>query len=500
MPSLVAALFFFGVISLLCLLVSRLWLSPLTKFPGPKLAAATLWYETYYDVFCWGRYGFEIAKMHEKYGPIVRISPHELHVNDPDFYEVLYSRDSPRNKYEYFTRQFGVTGSMASTVDHYRHRLLRSNMNPYFSMARVRKQEPVIQTLVDKLFDRLQAYKGTGSPVNLQHALTCFTTDVVSEYTMGSGYNYLDEPDFIPDWSNTLAGSAKSGVYIRTWPWLGRVFAAMPPWLLSKVYPGMGLVAQFQERCNNVVQSIMEEQKSEAFEKVKCTSSKPTFFHDVLNSDLPPEEKEPARLAQEVQVLIGAGGETTAKMLAWTIYYLLESPENVNKLKEELDRLDPSGTATLIDYERMPYLICVMLEGLRLSYGVSSRLQRIAPDRDLQFREWTIPAGTPVSMSSMLIHHNEDIFPDSRNFIPERWADPEKRHHLEKYLVSFTKGSRQCIGINLARSEILLALPKLIRGLDLELFETTREDVTLAHDLFLPFAREGRKGVRVLVK
>jgi cytochrome P450 len=56
---------------------------------------------------------------------------------------------------------------MASTVDHYRHRLLRSNMNPYFSMARVRKQELVIQTLVDKPFNRLQAYKGTRSPVNL---------------------------------------------------------------------------------------------------------------------------------------------------------------------------------------------------------------------------------------------------------------------------------------------------------------------------------------------
>ncbi|KAL2822122.1 cytochrome P450 [Aspergillus granulosus] len=103
-------------------------------------------------------------------------------------------------------------------------------------------------------------------------------------------------------------------------------------------------------------------------------------------------------------------------------------------------------------------------------------------------------------MSSMLIRHNEDIFPDSRNFIPERWADPEKRHHLEKYLVSFTKDSRQCIGINLAQSEILLVLPKIIRGLNLELFETTREDVALAHDLSLPFAKEGTKGIRVSIK
>lgn len=52
----------------LALLIYRLWLSPLAKFPGPKIAAATLWYETYHDAFRWGQYTFEIAKMHERYG------------------------------------------------------------------------------------------------------------------------------------------------------------------------------------------------------------------------------------------------------------------------------------------------------------------------------------------------------------------------------------------------------------------------------------------------
>lgn len=47
----------------------RLYFSPLSKFPGPKLAAAaTLWYEFYHDVIRRGRYTFEIAKMHEIYG------------------------------------------------------------------------------------------------------------------------------------------------------------------------------------------------------------------------------------------------------------------------------------------------------------------------------------------------------------------------------------------------------------------------------------------------
>ena len=53
---------------LLALGLYRLYLDPLAKFPGPKLAALTLWYEFYYDVVQRGKYTFEIEKMHEAYG------------------------------------------------------------------------------------------------------------------------------------------------------------------------------------------------------------------------------------------------------------------------------------------------------------------------------------------------------------------------------------------------------------------------------------------------
>jgi cytochrome P450 len=115
-------------------------------------------------------------------------------------------------------------------------------------------------------------------------------------------------------------------------------------------------------------------------------------------------------------------------------------------------------------------------------------------------------------MSSSLIHTNAHVFPSPLEFRPERWLDNKG---LEKYLVSFSKGSRQCVGINLAYAELYLCLnavfgrygpgvegaqkgvnPKLRK---MELFETTKEDVEMKHDLFIPGPKKESKGVRVVL-
>lgn len=74
LPVLVTCLY---VLYSIGLLVYNLFFSPLAKFPGPKIAAATHWYEFYYDFWLNGKYIYEIEKMHQKYGwssPSNRIS------------------------------------------------------------------------------------------------------------------------------------------------------------------------------------------------------------------------------------------------------------------------------------------------------------------------------------------------------------------------------------------------------------------------------------------
>jgi hypothetical protein len=50
------------------LAIYRLYLSPIAKFPGPKLAATTYLYEGYYDVVKRGKYTFKIRDLHAEYG------------------------------------------------------------------------------------------------------------------------------------------------------------------------------------------------------------------------------------------------------------------------------------------------------------------------------------------------------------------------------------------------------------------------------------------------
>ncbi|KAL5337385.1 cytochrome P450 [Aspergillus crustosus] len=478
------------------IVIYRLYLSPIAHFPGPRLAALTVMYEFYWEAIQNGQFTFHIGELHKKYGPIVRISPTELHVNDPDYYEVIYSRDSPRNKYDYYQKTFNAPYALITAEDHYRHRLIRSQMNPFFSLTRIRQLEPVLKNLVNKLCRRLEELKNTGQAINIEYPLTCFTTDVITDYTMGAGYHYLDEPDFIPQWQHMLCGTAKTLVFVRPVAFLLPLLVSLPEGLTAALNPGMELFFAFQHRCRKTISEVVQRFNEKG--PVVGPDGRQNLFDNVLSSDLPAQEKSEARLAQDMQVFVSAGAETTAKAMSYILFYLHQEPELLQKLKDELAPLgdDPA----LIQLEQLPYFTGVMLEGLRLSYGVTARLPRIAPYNALKYKDWTIPPGTPISMSCLLMHHDESVFPDSYRFNPERWVDPAERKRLEKYMVAFSKGSRVCIGMHLARSEILLVISALLRRMKFELFETTIEDVRVVHDIFIPFVKMDSKGVRLLVK
>lgn len=253
--------------------------------------------------------------------------------------------------------------------------------------------------------------------------------------------------------------------------------------------------------------------------QIKCIRNSPaskpepthrTFFHSLLNGDLPESEKSTARLTDEALTIIGAGTVTTAHTLTMTLFHILSKPHIWKALQEELTQALTHSDQPLdwTSLSQLPYLTATINEGLRLAFGVSHRLQRISPDTALHYKHWTIPAGTPVSQTQMFIMLDPAIFPKPKEFLPERWIsgmlpvgfpDPLV---ARKFFVPFSRGTRSCVGMNLAYAELFLTVATLIRpggSVKMQLFKTSEKDMEVAYDWFNPCPPFESQGLRVLV-
>lgn len=221
------------------------------------------------------------------------------------------------------------------------------------------------------------------------------------------------------------------------------------------------------------------------------SSAKSVYYTVLDNPILPAPEKALLRLEQEGALLVLAGTESPAKSLNMIFYHLLANPQIMSKLREELSTVaHPASWAQL---ERLPYLTAVIEEGHRLSFGVTARTARIAretliytptsyaADSSNTGKSFKIPAGTPMSTTTLSAHTSPSVFPDPFVFDPERWLGDEGRK-LQKYQMSFGKGSRKCLGIELARAEMYLVTVALVQGFDMKLWKTEASDVAFVHD------------------
>ncbi|KAK5292441.1 putative P450 monooxygenase [Cryomyces antarcticus] len=505
--------------------INRLFFSPVAKFPGPRLAALTFWYEFYYDVVRNGRYTWKIEEMHEKYGPIVRINPYELHVNDPEFYDEIYVGPSRRTeKWSWSAKMFGTSLAAVGTTGHELHKLRRSALNPFFSKRSVTQLEPVIQENIDRLCTKLRGFAGTSTSVNLVDVFTCLSADVIGSYAFGQSYGFLEAPKFYPGWHKLMMDLSRSSHLMKQFGWLYSVMTLLPERLVSLLHP---VTEQLFKLQNGIAKQVCDiqagTQPSNAEEKAGSAPPHPTILHDLLqNSKLPSSELTVPRLKEEGFTLLGAGTVTTAWTLTTICYHILATPSILRRLRNELRGLysssDPSSSAlSWQTLEHLPYLSAVVAEGLRLSYGVSHRLQRVSPDTALRLGDAIIPPGTPVSMTQMQIHLDSAIFPSPHTFAPERWLTPTPTSPpstttasvlgdttlMKRFLVPFSRGSRMCVGMNLAYAEIYLTLGALFGprgGVEMELYETSRRDVDVVHDFFNPAPAAGSRGVRVRIR
>ena len=347
---------------------------------------------------------------------------------------------------------------------------------------------------------RMRQISKSGKPVNLLHVYSAMTGDVVTGYCFPESYGLLDEPDCGTDLHNTFASTLENVHMVKFFPFLLPLMLKLPQQVTAFLIPGMAQLFRWQQKWVQQIREI-----DTVTDNDKARGGKPSIFRTLLDSDLPAHDKSASRLMQDAQTLVSGGSVTTTAALSLATYHILSDKHVLKTLRDELAEAIPEPTQplSLTELEQLEYLTAIVQETLRIGSGIMHRLQRICPDQPLHYNDMVIPAGTPVSMSVFHMHYNSEIFPDPHLFKPERWLPIESEgRRLQKYLVPFSKGSRACLGTNLAYAELYMTLARVFRTLggSMKIVDTVKErDVDISRDIFTPGMRKDTTGIKIVI-
>ena len=95
-------------------------------------------------------------------------------------------------------------------------------------------------------------------------------------------------------------------------------------------------------------------------------------------------------------------------------------------------------------------------------------------------------------MMNYSTHHNKVIFPDPFKFDPTRWLTTNGGTlDMRDAYMPFSRGSRMCIGINLAMMELKMILATVLNGWELSVGERTTDDMMSITDHFVMMPKGG---------
>ena len=244
-----------------------------------------------------------------------------------------------------------------------------------------------------------------------------------------------------------------------------------PAWVprLTRI-GGQKVLEKFRSIVRNTMNLRLERMRAEP-------DAAPRDFLTLLLQQAGPDGLTNEEIEDNILTFIGAGHETTARALAWTLYCVANVPHARAAMEEEVDRVMASGAEPVEWLELMPWTRAAFEEALRL-YPPAPSINRaaIAADR------WTspggeiveIPAGITVLIMPWTLHRHELYWDKPRAFVPERFL-PENRDRIDRFqFLPFGAGPRICIGATFALQEAVIALAVLMSRYRFDLTPQTR--------------------------
>ena len=204
----------------------------------------------------------------------------------------------------------------------------------------------------------------------------------------------------------------------------------------------------------------------------------PDFFQDLINAtfaDGTPISDE--LTVNYILMLIWAGHETTAGQIAWTLIDLLQHPDYLAEVRDEVEQVmgdRPMAEMSWSDVGGLAKMECAVKESERLHPVAHVAMRRAA--EDIQIGGYHVPKGMFVLAAPCVSHRMPEVFADPHAYRPSRFERGGAGAALEaNRLIGFGGGVHRCIGVNFARVEMRIVLAMLVRHYDMELLDEPRE-------------------------
>ncbi|KAK1751472.1 cytochrome P450 [Echria macrotheca] len=412
--------------------IYRLFFHRLRAFPGPFSARLSNFYHAY--IIRRSDNHLVIQKLHQKYGPIVRTGPSNLSVIDPAAIRIVLSNESRCIKSPWYERSLPVV-NLHTVRDKKTHDARRKLFSKAFSPGALADYEERVVVHCEEFVRQMRNM--AGKPFDAADWFKYFAFDVMGDLGLGKSFNMLTSPT--NRWIPTLLETSMADVGPTTpIPWIASILHRLPragthsrAWL---EFVG----SQVQERIEKHIER--PDILSHLIAAYNATNKTPTDYQ---------------WLRGDTRLTIVGGSDTTAATLTFLFYYLARDPEQVRKLRSELEPL--LGNKTRLDQKdvaKAQHLNGVIHEALRLHPAIPSGFPRLTPPEGITVSGTYIPGDTVVVLPVYAMQRDPANYERPDEFVPERWySRPEMIRNREAFL-TWNIGMNGCIGRALAIMEM----------------------------------------------
>ncbi|PBK99680.1 cytochrome P450 [Armillaria gallica] len=470
-------------------------LSPLRTVPGPPIGEPILGQSA--KIFNYET-GIVQREWVKKYGPVVRvvgpIGVERLIFMTPEaLHQILVKGwlDYPRPRY--LRNILGlVAGYGLLTVTGDEHRQMRKVMNPAFSIPNLMAQtdmyyEP-IESLIDVLSSQLPGPEGTVVPV--YEWMSKATLDIICKTAFGYHTDSLHNPH------NELAEAYEMLLSLQSGPNMARfIFFMLLPggakflssnlaYRVRNVFSYIRFFATLtplidaMHRIRDISKRILDQKMKETSESgitADDTHTKKDIMSILvrarradLHKDRTAYAMSDTAMIDQVLTFLGAGHETTASGLTWTLWLLANDKTSQQRLRDEVRpvmaaKLRPNYKTL----KSMQWLDCVVMESLRVMPPVPLTVRKTAKTDYIE--GVLVPKGTLLHICIRNVNTWQTIWgEDAEEFRPQRWLNLPKTYNSTFSLLSFIAGPHGCIGKTMAIIEMKAVLAALILNFEFE--------------------------------